>query len=109
MSGMLLICSINFLSAQEQSSPLTSYVSSHMARLSGPETYTGTDAVDKPAAKRTVMVAQRKTYFRLGERLLTLNRQVTDESAPYMFVSLNNNATAIADAARRSIYSQGGT
>ncbi|RYY82341.1 MAG: hypothetical protein EOO15_23155 [Chitinophagaceae bacterium] len=109
LSGMLLLGSITFLHAQEATSPLTSLVSSQIAHLSGPAAYTGTDGTEKAPAKRTLTVMQRKTYFRLGERLIALNRQVTDDAMPYVFVSLHNNETGIAEAARRSIFNNGGT
>ncbi|GAB4091663.1 hypothetical protein GCM10028786_05890 [Flaviaesturariibacter terrae] len=106
---MMLLCNIGLLSAQDQTAPLTSYVSNQMARISGPSVYTGTETPEAPAPKRVVTMVQRKTYFRLGERLITLNRQATNESVPYIFVSLHNNETGIAEAARRSIFANGGT
>ncbi|RYY89435.1 MAG: hypothetical protein EOO15_06235 [Chitinophagaceae bacterium] len=108
-SGMMLLCSVGLLSAQEQSSPLTAYVSNHIARIAGPSVAPAEAVVEKAPAARMSLVSQRKTYFRLGERLITLNRQATDESVPYIFISLHNNETAIAEAARRSIFAQGGT
>lgn len=106
---MLLLCSSTLLHAQEQNTPLTSFVSNQLAHLSGPAAYTGTDVPEKAPAKKTVTLMQRRSYYRLGERLVTLNRQVTDESTAYVFVSLHNNETTIAEAARRSIVNNGGT
>jgi hypothetical protein len=100
---MLLLCNLSMLSAQEASSPIAIHKTTNPEYFSGPSA-----ASAAPAAKR-LSLQQRKMYYRLGERLITINKQVTDDALPYMFVSLHNNESNVADAARRFVFTQGGS
>ncbi|TCJ19357.1 hypothetical protein EPD60_02790 [Flaviaesturariibacter flavus] len=103
LSGLLLLGSINLLHAQELSAPVA------INKQSNPEYFTVAATSSVAPAARRLTLQQRRMYYRLGERLVTINKQVTDESMPYVFISLHNNESGIADAARQSIYTQGGT
>jgi hypothetical protein len=108
---MLLICNVSLLSAQEINSNFTSFVSSsNLPVISGPASaLSNEDPVATTPARKTVSLSSRRTYYRLGERVMSVNKQVTDNAAPYVFLSLHNNETSITEAARRIIFSQGGT
>jgi hypothetical protein len=101
---MLLLCNVSLLSAQEASSPIAIHKQNNPEYFSGPSVA----AAAAPAARRLTLQT-RRMYYRLGERLITINKQVTDDALPYMFVSLHNNESSIADAARKFIFSQGGS
>lgn len=100
---MLLFCNISFLHAQELSAPVA--VNN---KQSNPEYFTVASVASPAAPAKRLALQQRRMYYRLGERLITINKQVTDESVPYIFLSLHNNENGIAEAARQSIYTQGG-
>jgi hypothetical protein len=104
LSGLLLLCNTSLLSAQELSSPVA------LHKQANPEYFSGTaPTAAAPAAKKTLLLQQRRLYYRLGERLITINRQVTDDALPYIFVSLHNDESVVADAARKVIFNQGGS
>jgi hypothetical protein len=100
---MLLLCNISLLSAQEASSPVAIHKQNNPEYFSGP----ALTAANAPAKRLSLQT--RRMYYRLGDRLLTINKQVTDDTQPYMFISLHNNENAVAETARNFILSEGGS
>jgi len=105
----LLLGNIGLLSAQETSTDLTAFHKSPAIRLSGPSASLSPEAGPSGNTRKALTLSQRKTYFRLGERLIAIQKQVTDESAPFVVISLHHNEEAVSEAARRFVLERGGT
>ncbi|RYZ00385.1 MAG: hypothetical protein EOO11_01825 [Chitinophagaceae bacterium] len=107
-SCMLVVCNVSLLSAQTLDNNLTA-TSSHAAFApTAAALAVEAPPSEKAAAKKTFSLSQRKSYFRIGERVLALQRQVTDNESPFVLLSLHNNESNVSGTARKYIYENGG-
>jgi hypothetical protein len=98
---MLIVCNIALLSAQENTSPsFASYTTS-----TDPVSFNG--ASNAPLVRKAV--ATKKTYFRLGEKVVSLAKLSTADELPFIIVSLHSNEYTATEAARKFITEYGGT
>ena len=79
---LLIVCNVSLLSAQEVQPTFASYTTS------------------VPVIK--------KSYFRLGEKVVTLVRHGVKTSEPYVVVSLHDNEFTASEAARKFVARHGG-
>ncbi|MCW3073791.1 MAG: hypothetical protein JWP69_860 [Flaviaesturariibacter sp.] len=100
---MLIIGNFSLLSAQENTTPVfASYTSTDPTVLVN----TSTSFAKAPIAKKAVVT--KKSYFRFGEKVVSIAKHTTASDQPYVLISLHNNEYAAAEAAHKFITEQGG-
>ncbi|GAA4328120.1 hypothetical protein GCM10023184_17830 [Flaviaesturariibacter amylovorans] len=106
---MLVVCNVSLLSAQNLETTTLTATSSNAA-FAPVTTALAVEApaTEKTAAKKSFSFSQRKSYFRLGERVVALQRQVTEKETPFVLVSLHNNENNVSTVARKYIAENGG-
>ena len=103
LTALLIIGNFSLLSAQENNSAFASLNSTEPTVLVS----TTTSFAKAPLAKNAV--ATKKSYFRFGEKVVSMAKHATAIDQPFVLVSLHNNEYAASEAAQKFVAEQGGT
>ncbi|MDB5197365.1 MAG: hypothetical protein JWP88_1736 [Flaviaesturariibacter sp.] len=100
---MLIVCNISLLSAQESTAPAYALNTTEPTVLVN----SSTSFAKAPIASQAV--ATKKSFFRFGERVVTLAKHTTAIDQPYVLISLHNDEYTASEAARKAIQQDGGS
>ena len=104
LTVLLIIGNFSLLSAQESTlSVFASQTSTEPTVLVS----TSTSFAKAPMTKKAV--ATKKSYFRFGEKVVTLAKHATPADQPFVLISLHNNEYEAAETAQKFVAEQGGT
>lgn len=106
MSALLIVCNVSLLSAQSVRPTFANFRTNIDDPGKGSSATTTTTTKAAPAKKGYYNV--KKSYFRLGEKVVALSKEGFSFDQPYVVLCLHNNEFTATEAAKNFVTSQGG-